>query len=374
MNKLIDKSLKVLKEDNSEKVKEAVSFLSLQGNSAYSREKLYEIIRNHWEHDDLSSLWSVVILGEMKDKEAIETLLKVFDSDEDYLIEAATEALIHIEIAWPGLVIPEIFYLIEERIAYDPYLSNLSAYEILEAFIDKEEVKRFLVRMFEEDEEHQDFIAGILDKTGDKRMLELFKIGLELSKRIGDKYTYNDIKWSYFYLDRGINKDFGNLWKKKWDERWKPQLEELDMTEKEIEDRNKKSFLELDKRIKDLSISKEEKQEMKDFDNLEILPFNMEKYLEIREWNEPLHEFYKVLVLLGLTGNCSMEKLQLLISQTRNQDEVLNKILNNYMFRSQETMHIFADTFSEVWNSTPREEFNGLSPDQVNRIKFTGLN
>lgn len=357
----IDKHLKALKGENSEKIKEAVNFLSIQKDNLLVLDRLYEILEDYLGCEDCSSLWAAVILGELEDKGSVKRLLSILDSDEDYLVEASLEALIRIENAWPQSVVPHVFDFIEDRLFYDPGFSKYSAYEILEAFIDREEVRRFLILMFEEDVESQDFISGILAKTGDKGILELLKIGLALSEVAGDKYDYNDMKWSYFYLDKGRDFPSGDLWKKKWSDRWGSLLEDLGFSEKEREAKHRNIMTELKKHCS----SPKEKKEQEEFEALDIPPFNMEKYLKIREWTEPLHEFHKVLVLLGFADEYSMETIQLMINQAKEPSQVLSRLLGNYMFRSREAMEIFSNAFSYLWNSTPREELNGLNPDQA---------
>jgi len=377
MNSAIEKYLKILEGNQPDKIKEAVNFLIGQSKDFKLKQRLWERIKNSYRYEDYSPLWAVVILGEMKCEDSIFELLDVLDTDEDYMIEAACDALIHIEKAWPQSVIPAIFDFILRRIDHDPFYAKISAYGILEVFIDQESVKRFLIRMFEEDEDSQDYIAEILEKTKDKRILELFKRAMEFSKQIGDKQIYNEIKWAYFYLDRGKifwenPQDYKESWEKPWEERWDFVFKDMIKTEEEEKKEEMeaiKSLKKLKEKIsKDALLTEEDKKEQREFETYKIAPFQLEKYLEIRERSQLEWEFHNALALLGLTNKWQVEQIQILINKSKRIPEVLDVILKDFMFPSLGSMEIFTSIFNRVWNNTPREEFNGLTPNQKAEI------
>jgi len=260
MDSVIENYLKFLEETQPNKIKEAIKFLSRQNKNSELKQKLRERIKNFFKYKDYSPLWAIIILDEMRDKDSVFELLDVLDSDEDLMVEAACDGLVHIEKAWSQSVIPEVFDFILQRVYFDPFYARISAYGILEPFIYQSSVKRFLIRMFEEDEESQDFIAGILVKTKDKRILELFKRGMEFAKQISDEFAFYEIKWAYFYLVQGktfkdVYPNYKESWEMNWEERWDFIFKDLVKTKEEKKKEKKeakKSLKKLEEKIQEM--------------------------------------------------------------------------------------------------------------------------
>lgn len=363
----VKKHLKYLETENPSKIKEGIKFLSLQKENEEVKQELMERARNFYEYEDSSPLWSIVILDQMKDPEFIPLFLEVLDSDADFLVEASVEALIHLEREEPNSVIPRIFTFIFRRINYDPFFAKLAGYDVLRPFVKRPEVKEFLIQMFERDPLAQDFIASILEETKDKRMLELFKRGMEFAKQSDDKDTFREIKWSYFYLARGENprEDYTPLWDRGWEERWDPTFKDMNKTPQQ----RKKELEEFEKDMKKEISSKEHKRKLKQFEEYSIEPFSLEKYLQVRIKGPIEREFQRTLTLLGLDRKWTVEGVQTMINKTEEPSEVLDSLLKDFVFPSKQAMEIFINLFEKVWDVTPREELKGLTPQEEMIIK-----
>jgi hypothetical protein len=363
MSPAIEKNLKILEGENPEKIKKAIEFLSIQTKNPKLKEELIERLGEFYKYENDSPLWSLIILDQMRDPDLVLEFLDVFETEDDLLIEAAIDALVHLERSYPNSALPFLFDFIGRRILYDPYYTRIAAYNVLRAFVENEEVKKFLIHSFEEDYQARDFIARILVESKDKRILEIFKRGLEYAKQMGDEVTFNVIKWAYFDLEKGIDRQKGSkkLWDMDWKERWNFIFEDMEKTEKEREKEEKIKEKEFILKAKN-ALSPELKKELEEFKKYSIPPFNLEKYLQIKEPSLTEEIFQKNLILLGLSNKWTVKKVQKLINESKKPSQTLEILLKDFVFPSREAMEIFNESFDDLWNDTPREEFNGLTP------------
>ncbi|MBU0707088.1 hypothetical protein KKG41_01815 [Patescibacteria group bacterium] len=333
-------------------------------------QELLDILKN-WRNDEsYAPLWSIIILGLHYSRSAINLLLDVFDSDADIWAEAALEALERIVEEHGESVLDPIEQFIEERLGHDPYDSRLYAYGPIAVLTDSERSKRFLIRAMELDNVWCESIAYDLIRFGDKKVLSIFRRAIEYAHRDKDYDREKELRDSYCLL-AGVyqqNYDDNYLRKQPWEERWSDKLNELGKNDQEIDKYYENKFSAINKNFKDKELIKEVEEHNSMRDNYTLDNFSLNEYLKIRERGEVEYDFQSALLISGLSDLYSVEDVQKVINSTTNPSEALNKILGDYELPSREGMNEFTIKFQNLWNNTPREEFQGLMPIEISEI------
>ncbi len=373
-NPAVQKRLDDLESDVPKLVKEAVNNLARQDKNKQLKTALREIVENFRVCESLAAIWAIVILGIMRDKDAVPYLLDVFDSDEDFTQEAADDALVLIERARPGSVVPVAIEFIERRIDNDPWNAKIFAVSVLGEFTDQIPVKNFLIKLFEKDKDIQDFIGSILVNSKDKRILELFKRSLVFSAQAGESdFATNEMKWHYHYLADGISYaekyPDNKSWKKNWEQRWDHLLkknaeggneegsgDEIDM------EKMKEELKEMERKFKGSELDRKLQKERAERDAQEIEPFCLAKWLEIRQRSDFENEFQRVLDLIGAGDIWQVEDIQKAMNESSSSGPIMKMVSEKINFPNEKSLTAFFEYANQLWNNTPREELSGLTP------------
>ena len=370
-NPAIQKRLNDLESNDKETVKEAVNYLARQDKNKQLKIALREIVENFRTCESLAAIWAIVILGIMRDKDAVLYLLDVFESDEDFTQEAADDALVLIERAHPGSVIPDTVEFVERRIDNDPWRAKIFAVGVLGEFIDQIPVKNFLIKLFEKDKDIQDFIGSILVDAKDKRVLEIFKRSLAFSEQVKNHIAINEMKWHYYYLANGISYaekyPENKLWKKGWEDRWNHLMEKISKGDEGIEEEfDEKKFREEMEKIeqdwKKRGLDEETKKELAARDAQVVEQFCLAVWLEIRQRSEIENEFQRTLDLIGAGDIWQVEDIQKIMNESRSSGPIVKIISERVNIPDEKSLIAVIESANRLWNNTPREELEGLAP------------
>jgi len=365
MNALIKKNLKLLQGNNPEQAKKAIKALCHYSKDNNLKEKLREIIDRSYEYDNYFPLFAIVILDEMRDLESLPVFLDVLETDEDFMVEASSDALVHLERVYPNTVIPALFSFVSERVRHDSNFSRISAYGVLDAFCENPEVKRFFMFIFEQDDECRDYIANILSRTGDKKLLSIFSRAIATARHFDVKSHIKEIKWACFDLEKGkSDRNYIESHDKVWQERWSFIFEDMVITEEQRAKEEGEAIQNLKKIGKTIKLSRDEEKRIAEFKKYTAPAFSFSAYIKTRERSALESEFQDDLSLLGLDGKYDVEVIQELINQNKKISDVLGIVLDDFVFPSQNAIQVFNRNFSLLWNNTPRDEFNGLTPEE----------
>lgn len=378
-NPAIKKRLNDLDSDNPRMIKEAVNYLARRDKNKQLKTALRDIVENFRICESLAAIWAIVILGIMRDKEAVYCLLDVFESDEDFTQEAAADALVLIERAHPGSVVPATIEFIERRIDNDPFHAKIFAVGVLGEFVDQISVKNFLIKLFEKDKDIQDFIGSVLVNTKDKGILEILKRSLVFAEQVEDGIAIDEMKWHYYYLANGISYaekyPENKLWKQNWEQRWEHLLERVAKGDSEEEsdddtdtEKMEERFKEMERKFKGSELDREFKKELAERDAQEIEPFCLEKWLEIRQRSDFEDEFQRALDLVGAGDIWQVEDIQKIMNESRSSGPIVKMISEKINFPDEKSLTAFFEYANQLWNNTPREELGGLTPAEKMEI------
>ena|SRR3989338_137965 len=371
--KIKDKRVLDLFADDKEKVVKVVNSLAKEHEGSMVEKELCHIVDNFEFDDGYASLWAIVALGQIYSRAAVPSLLKAFDSDWDFWKEAAQDALTKITDRFGEIILDDIEEFIEKRLDNDPFSSRLFAYGPVANLKTNERAKKFLIKMFQEDDSWQGPIAYDLAGFGDERVLQLFRRAIEFAKNSGDEFVLNEIREAYCILDGvefSYNKDRKELWEEAWEERWQFKLNELGKSEEELEAGDKKQSKKnrefIEKSENDKEFLSEIKKENNLRDNYPLCDFDIETYLSVRERNFVESSFEEFLRILGFNESITVEEVQKFIGKTINFKDALEYLSNNYkVFPSEAALSQFGEKFAELWDITPKEPYQGLSPEDV---------
>ncbi|OGE80346.1 MAG: hypothetical protein A2826_02730 [Candidatus Doudnabacteria bacterium RIFCSPHIGHO2_01_FULL_43_23] len=371
------KEILKLSSDNKQTVMTVVNWLRKVKEGDPMEQELIGVLEDWRSDESYAPLWSMVALGFVGSRKAIPALLDVLDSDADYWCEAASEALVRIVQRHGEPVLEPIEVFIEKRLDHDPFDARLFAYEPIAQLKTSGRAKKFLIRMFEQDDQWQDSIAHDLANFGDKRILHLFRRAIEYAQHAGIRSLVSELREAYCVLD-GVKfdrQDSKELWDQPWEERWSHNLDELGKTDDEIENFDKSSLGErLDKLESDDEFLEKIRKEQKFVANYPLVDFNLNTYLRIREPGQEEYELDKAIKFLDLSDIWSVEKIQLLINSSSHPEEVLNAVLANSSFTpSMNSGFQLFDLMIKLWNVTPREEFQGLNPEEIRHLDPHGI-
>ncbi|UMX47892.1 MAG: HEAT repeat domain-containing protein [Candidatus Nealsonbacteria bacterium DGGOD1a] len=379
-NPAVKKRLNDLDSDDPKTIREAVNYLARQDKNKQLKTALREIVENFRVCESLAAIWAIAVLGIMRDKDAVPYLLDVFDSDEDFTQEAAEDTLVLIERAHPGSVVPLAIEFIERRIDNDPWRAKIFAVGVLGEFIDQIPVKNFLIKLFEKDKDIQDFIGSILVNTKDKIILELLKRSLVFFEQVKDDIAINEMKWHYYYLANGISYaekyPDNKSWKRNWEQRWNHLLEKVaegddegggnEVDIEKMEERLK----EMERKFKGSELDKQFQKELAERDAQEIEPFCLARWLEIRQRSDFENEFQRVLDLVGAGDIWQVEDIQKAMNESRSSGPIMKMISEKINFPDEKSFTAFFEYANQLWNNTPREELQGLTPAEKMEIYY----
>ena len=357
--------------DKNEVIKAVNDLIQRQGE-VHLKEELLVIVEDWRSDESYAPLWSMIVLGYWHSLEAIPFLLDVLDSVADIWKEAAIEALERLAEKHGEVILDPIEEFIERRLDHDPFDARLYAYSPIAVLTQSELAKSFLVKVFELDDTWQGSIAYDLVKFRDKRILQLFRRAIEYAHRIKDKYGEKDLRDAYCLL-AGVYKfnDDDHLRNKPWEERWDDKLNELGKSEEEIDKMSEEKFSGQQANFKLLESEewfKENKRQNKIRDTYPLADFNLAEYLEIRERGWLEKDFQSALRLSALSDLYSVEEVQKIINSSIKPSEALKTILGDFEFSTDDGLREFTSKFFNLWNNTPREEFQGLTPVELAEI------
>jgi len=374
--KIKDKRVLALYADDKEKVVKAVNSLAKEREGSRAVEELCCIV-DHFEVDEgYASLWAIVALGQICSRNAVSPLLKALDSNWDFWKEAAQDALTKITDRFGEIILDKIEEFIEKRLDNDPFSSRLFAYSPIANFKNSKRAKKFLIRMFQEDDTWQGPIAHDLVGFGDKRILHLFRRAIEFADKVGNPFSLNELREAYCVLD-GVKfsymKDRKEPWEEPWEERWQHKLNELGKTEEELEkeeeEQGEKTSELIERSEDDEAFLDKIKKENNLRDNHQLCDFNIEAYLSVRERNFAESSFEELLRIFGFDENITVEEVQKYIGKTTNFQEAIEYAGQNYkVFPSEAALRQFRERFADLWNITPKEPYQGLSPEDIMEI------
>ncbi len=371
----IDPRVQALSQENKETVIQAVNALIREREGGRAEEELIDIVER-WQSDEgYTSLWAIVVLGRMQSKNAVPALLQVLDSDFDFWMEAVQESLISILKKHGESVLALIEDFLNERIEHDPFDARLFVYEPIASLRESKRAKRLLIASFERDDKWSHVIAGDLVKFGDRQVWPLLRRALERAVRAGDEMEEREFRYAYCLLE-GALVPYKDDQEKPWEERWSYQLDLLGKDdgndgEEDSVEKGQRMAEALSKNFSEDEFFKKMEKENEIRDTYPIRDFSLEAYLAIRERNSVEEDFDEALRLLGLEKKWSVEKVQRLINEVRNPSEVVKALQaeDEYQFPSDGALGMFLKKLQALWNTTPREAFQGLSPEDIVYVK-----
>ena len=361
-----------LLEDNKDKVVFAVNALAKTPEESRAETELITLVR-HWNDDDgYASLWAIIILGTLHSQQAISPLLSVLDSDADYWKEAATEALEEIAPHHPDTMMPAVSEFIEDRMRHDPFSARLYAYSAIRA-VKNDAAKNFLIRHFEDDTMWRGSIACDLAHFDDERILEVFKRGMNFARKSGDKFLLNELREAYLMADGDPLDLRASGEKKSWENRWDFILKRLGKSEKEREEDEKKSLQAIEGKEKmfdqDKNFREKIKKEKEIINTHPIPPLNLDEYWSIRVRGAEEEDMACAMRLTGLDERWTVEEVQQLMNEATSISVAFEHVLGDFEFPTENGTREFFRLFAELWNATPRAEFEGLTPEEMNEIR-----
>lgn len=370
--KIKDNRVLSLYSEDKQDIIDAINSLIKEGGGSYVEDQLCTVLE-YWQYDgSYAPMWVMVTLGHMRSRRSIPLILNILDSDADIFMEAASDALTQIVQKFGESVIGPIEEFIEQRLANDPYSARLYAYEPIASLTKSERAKNFLIRMFQEDDTWKGSIAHDLARFKDKKLLHLLRRAIEFADKLGDDFEGREFREAYCMLD-GVKFSYmgkQESWGEPWQERWSHILNELGKTEAEIEKERNDHFtkaLKKDKKID--SFEKKIDKEVQIRDTHPLCDFDIEIYLSIRQRNAVEESFEELLRILGVDKNITTESIQTLMDRTINFQQTKDFINQHYsVFPSQEAMNQFGWRLNALWEITPKEPYQGLSPADIKEL------
>jgi|GEM_PF-968369 len=360
---MTDRRVRELFSKDKAAVIKAVESLSGTREGTVAERELISIVDRRLDDDGYASFWSIVALGRMKSLAAVETLLSVFDSDWDYWMEAATEALENIVRRHGEIVLDPIEEHILDHLDNDPSHGRIYAYSPIAALTASVRAKRFLVRMFEEDDELQESIAHDLIGFGDRRTLQLIRRAIHLAHETGDELKERELRDAYCIIDGAYPATPDHLHDLPWTDRWKMQLDDLGRTSSDTDDvEHEEAEEDASAKVEVDPMDEESRKEIRIRDGYRLIDFDIGAYLDIRERGETEEEFQRALRLLGLDRDWTVESVQKLIDSVPAPAKALAILTEHLDFPSPGSEDEFHGLFVDLWNETPRTELRGLTP------------
>jgi hypothetical protein len=163
---------------------------------------------------------------------------------------------------------------------------------------------------------------------------------------------------------------------KPWKERWewifekKPPHDDSDSDQEEVRTADDAETKDAESQAQDSETGTTDKaqedveNDNKLFEQFELPPFNIEEYLSLRVRAPLEQKVQDMLEYYGLTGRWSVEAVQAKMSRARAPSEIQQPIFDAVEFKDLEEARVFSKLFGDLWNATPREEFNGLTPNE----------
>ena len=371
------------------------------------KEGLIGVVEDCGLHDSNAPLWAITVLGERQAKDAISALFGVFLVDEaDFWHEAAEYALKKIARKHPDAVFQELKDwmepIVSELESLDPfsperqaasikYSGRIYAYGALEPLVPREDAKQYVISLIERDPDMNDCLAPLLLHWPiGKEANSLLRRQLEIADlRAGDnpylRIGCNDLKWSLIHLARGETgaryRAFRDpLDDKPWRERWEWIFKQKSPHEKSkgdqeevrtadgAETKEAESAVESQTQDSETDTTDEAQEDVEHdnelFEQFELPPFNIEEYLSLRVRTPLEQKVQDMLEYYGIAGRWSVETVQTKMSRARVPSEVQQTIFDAVDFKDLEEARTFSKLFGDLWNATPREEFNGLTPNE----------
>jgi len=361
---------------------------------------LIAVVKNCEDDESNAPLWAIVILGDRKVKKAIPVLLDVFYTDADFWCEASQTALQKIGKTYPDDVYTETQKWIEnllkdlesselsedERQKIDSAVTGrVYAYGVIESFVPREDVKQYLMELIERDQSMGDCMEmSLLGWPLEQSMRSFFRRQVELAVCFGGttfNSRYNESKWALIHFTDGEiglkypyrNDDQGRSWQD-WDFIFDYGKDEEENEEEKDKKTNEKEKI----NQKEDSFYKKLAEERKKFDEFELPQFNIEEYVAVRPRSHLEQKIQDMLKYYDLTDRWSVESIQVQINRAHVPSEVQKSLLELVTFENIDEANIFCKLFSTLWNLTPREEFQGLTPDEkrhtipINSISHEG--
>lgn len=355
-----------LSSENQKTIVSAVETLSVAELRPTDQNCLIEIVSDFLTEESVAPLWSMVILKRQAPLSSIPALLAVLDSDYDYYREAAAEALVSIAQRTPEETLDLLEEFIRKRIDHDPWDARLFAYEPIAALKNNARAQSFLIEMFEADDQWRGSLGNDLAGFGDRRILVMLRRAIEFAELTKNQLDKNELRYAYARLAGAPVRTFDDLrlWRMPWTERWSHSLEELGKDQEAIEEPHENEPLNPLRRDAPAEMQ-EIKREQEVIAQLPLIDFRLDDYLAVRVRSELEERCDEALRLVGMDSDWTVEKVQRLMNHAVHPSEVIREISTRHEFVSSEALETFASVLVNLWNETPREELNGLSPDEM---------
>ena len=386
--------IKDLSSGESEKIDLAVAGLIASGLDFGSEEALSCLVANDWsgglhgeskegvvEDDDddeedgeedpayFAPIWAAIVLGRVGSQHCVIHLLEGLDRDDDLYNEAIAEALTQLASRFGESILEPIEVYIETHLN-DEDSPRLFAYEAISILTESDRAKRFLIRMLEDDEDWAASVAVDLAPFGDKRLRSLIVRKLEFAKQTQKSISENELRYAYAMLEGALPVRSDDSWKENWRERWSHIFKMMEMDNEEYvkwrEDTVGERFAKWEAKQENKKVAGL-KEESDILQNLKIKPFDFGEYLSVRERGSLEMGFERILRLVGLSDRWNVEMVQKLINDSKMPKDVFSKIFDGgkVSLPSEDSLAEFTQNLMDLWNKTPRNEFNGISPYEM---------
>ena len=354
-------AITALESEDATQITQAMQTLLREPLSKEQERALCELVAN-WEwSESTAELWAAVVLGHQHSLAAIEPLLDVLTGDEDYLVEAAAEALIHIAKVHGEAVLPPIAEFWLEYIGNDSDVYYPYAAEVLVqlAHAGSTFAAHLLVYALLLDESQRFSLAADVADLKDVRYLPLLHRLILVADAYHDKMAGNELRFAYGQLSGQFPaEDRTPLWEKPWETRWQPLLDRLGKSEAEIDAMVRKQFEQVEQRLKH-----EPPAAASDPARVTLPAFDFAAYLAVRPRQDMEEDFSRTLRLLGCSEQWTVETVQERIGTAVTLDEVVQFMVGALPdFPSDESFAEFVGQLANLWNITPKQELGWLTP------------
>lgn len=354
-----------------EEIIEAVEALMKCFVPAQHEVELLHVLSHADEDESYAPLWAIVILGVEGTSVAVPFLYGILDLDDDLYNEAAQEALKKLALRYSDIVGEIGMFFVEDHFHREPASARLFGYGPLSLLLDQPLVKAFFLMALEQDDMWKETMLYDLASTRDARLLEIVKRHIALAeirnedtRELKEVYCLLDSEPAHMEAFAEFQRYEDQFESRDWKKRLEHVLSEVsdhpdEATEPELQNENQVAPLD------DLQLKESMKRLLKIRDQYLISDFHMETYLEVRPRSEDEERFHEMLVLLGMDELWSVEKVQLLMNSQQDPDRALNLLWDEVSFATPRGKELFAVHFFDLWYHTPRTEFQGVTPAEM---------
>ena len=355
-----------LSAEDPEVVKRALRELTQETVGSQAEQELLVTVMRHQYEDSLASVWATVALGEMASEMSVPTLLSTLNSDEDFLCEAAAEALVKIARKHGQAIEVPLTVFVHDAVTtmddyYYPYMTDALVELVRQG---SEEARNALVWAFEEDAEQRGTLAGDLALTGDESYLPVLHRALLVAEAYRDTMAINELKYALARLKGIVPPTEPALSQQPWEERWEQLFHRMTLSDEAFAQEQTERFAKLERTSNDLLQKIEREQQA--IEAMKLPEFSCPAYLKASVLGETGKQLDTTLRLLGFDADWTVGHIQERMATAKDLFAVEKYITGGLShFPSERSYAEFMVQMSAVWNETPREELGWLTPTEA---------